>query len=491
MIPIRLRDKSWQYESSAPLGKPGGFGQVFRGVGEDGVPVAVKRLHVTAEQAAHRELNIAQDLARRHFYHVLPVLDSGQDAESDAYFVVMPIAERSLGEYLSGQGRLSEGETRDILRQILWGLAEAAHIVHRDLKPDNILRHDGKWKIADFGIARFLEDSTSTETLKNCLSPHFAAPEQWLNEHATSATDIYAVGCIAHALLTGAPPFTGSVADLQRAHISASPPEIASALPQLRAVVSMMLRKSPAARPSRDRVIQALESMHAATTAPCDEALDRLASAAAAHEQKLGAAEAERQKDAALARQRTALAGEAHQILRAIFEALAKRILDAVPTAVVQTQGPSWTIQVGTAALTMQPTKNVFAGDAFPLSKWDVVANAAIDVRQSHPEHIRSASLWYTRQSHPHADFRWYEVGYTSNPFSGKGFKYEPTAVDAATADRAHAPGMDVVQTAYPPTPIDDEDTDRFCRRWAHVLAEACSGRLRYLPSGLPHVSTA
>jgi len=74
-----------------------------------------------------------------------------------------------------------------------------------DLKPDNILYHDGKWKIADFGIARFVEEATASNTLKEFLSPWYAAPEQWRLERATHGTDVYALGCIAFCLLTGKP----------------------------------------------------------------------------------------------------------------------------------------------------------------------------------------------------------------------------------------------------------------------------------------------
>lgn len=50
-------------------------------------------------------------------------------------------------------------------------LSELPDIVHRDLKPQNVLFHSGRWKVADFGIARFVEETTSVRTLKDCLSP--------------------------------------------------------------------------------------------------------------------------------------------------------------------------------------------------------------------------------------------------------------------------------------------------------------------------------
>lgn len=85
-----------------------------------------------------------------------------------------------------------------------------------------MLLHDGKWKIADFGIARFVEDATSAHTVREFLSPQYAAPEQWIGERATQATDVYALCCVAYTLLTGEPPFPGP--DYQRQHTSESPP---------------------------------------------------------------------------------------------------------------------------------------------------------------------------------------------------------------------------------------------------------------------------
>ena len=96
MKKVKLPRGVWSYDPKKPLGAPGGFGAVFAGTDEQGKPVAVKRLHVDAAQAAHRELRIAGSLASRNLQHVIPVLDAGQDSESDQYFVVMPVAQRSL-----------------------------------------------------------------------------------------------------------------------------------------------------------------------------------------------------------------------------------------------------------------------------------------------------------------------------------------------------------------------------------------------------------
>jgi len=216
VIRIRLTSSEWAFDENERLGPPGGFGDVFRGTGPDG-PVAIKRLKLDAGHAAHRELRIGADLIERPLTHVVPVLDAGQDAESDRYFLVMPICEQSLQQSIDlARGEMPIAHTLTTLRAIVAGLTEVGDIVHRDLKPGNVLLHDGVWKIADFGIAKFVEDATSRDTVRDSLTPFYAAPEQWRGERATHATDVYALGCIAHALATGFPPFTGTRRRSQR-----------------------------------------------------------------------------------------------------------------------------------------------------------------------------------------------------------------------------------------------------------------------------------
>jgi serine/threonine-protein kinase len=91
---------------------------------------------------------------------VVPVLDWGQDADSERYFLVMPVRERSLQDVLREKGVFSAKEAMGILIHILEGLSEVSDITHRDMKSSNVLWHEGAWKIADFGIAKFVEDST-------------------------------------------------------------------------------------------------------------------------------------------------------------------------------------------------------------------------------------------------------------------------------------------------------------------------------------------
>jgi len=488
MVEIRLTKGGWRFDPAKQLGPSGGFGSVFSGTDAAGNPVAVKRLHIHAADTAHRELTIASDLAGRSFRHVLPVLDAGQDANTDDYFIVMPVAEQSLQDLIAQKGSITELEAAEIIKQITEGLEEAQHIVHRDLKPGNVLWYDGRWQIADFGIARFVEESTSIRTLKDCLSPLYAAPEQWRLEHASPATDIYALGCIGYTLLTGAPPFTGTYEEVREAHLHQTPSD-PTATARMRTILSMMLRKSPDARPSRARIKTVFEQILAESPdANLGNPLQHLALAAAAHERAQSEADAENERYRTVVAQRQALVDDARSILRELSEELKMRVMNAVPNAKIRESSESLLIRIGTATLELELQVKSYLADDFPHSSWDVACGSVVEVIQEQPMHRRSASLWFTRLTSQASEFRWYEVGYEGNSIGGYGFPFEPTAVSPEIADRAHWAGMDVVQTAYHPVPIDGEDVDAFCNRWLFILAEACNGGLKQMPHSLPHL---
>ncbi|ESO08897.1 hypothetical protein HELRODRAFT_74174, partial [Helobdella robusta] len=124
-----------------------------------------------------------------------------------------------LGDYLQGQGTLSEDTIRSFLRQTASAL-KALHskgIVHRDLKPQNMLLGSGSslvkpssitLKIGDFGFARFLNDGVMAATL--CGSPMYMAPEVIMSHRYDSRADLWSVGVIGYQCLTGRAPFHAS-----------------------------------------------------------------------------------------------------------------------------------------------------------------------------------------------------------------------------------------------------------------------------------------
>lgn len=485
MIKIKLPRGEWRYDPDTPLGPEGGFGVVFAGLDKDNNPVAVKKIKLEAKEAAHRELDIADELSGCEFSHVIPVLDSGQDAESESYFVVMPRAEMSLQDKINEGNLFDDKATSEVLIEIAEGLAEVDNIVHRDLKPGNVLFHDGSWKVADFGIARFVEKATSLRTLKECLTYPYAAPEQWRLERSTNATDIYALGCIGYALLTGEPPFPGPYReDFQDQHLNQKPPDLSDQSHRLRALLLMMLRKNPDSRPSVSRVRKILgEVISVKEDRSSRSGLDALASAGADISEEKAAREAEQMRIETEWKQRQRLASEGFEILDEIRKVLFDRISDS---ALVARQCGDNRIEVGDAWVELfVPQRGLIPDDAFRESGWDVICGAKIVVVQGSPEYEWGASLWYMKRS-SEEEYRWYEVQYFNNPHYQRYKKYEPFAVSKLKfADLAASPVMNAVAIAFGPVTIDDEDVDDFCNRWAGLLAKASKGQLRR-PGRLP-----
>lgn len=487
MKKIVLPRGEWLYDPSIPLGSPGGFGAVFEGTSTSYGQLAVKRLHITSSDAAHREMRMATDLASRTLTHVIPVLDAGEDADTGQYFVVMPRAERSLQSEIHPGGFSDVGAAR-VMLNIVDGLLEVNDIVHRDLKPPNILLHEGVWKVADFGIARFVEDATSLRTLKDCLSPPYAAPEQFQFMHATAATDVYALGCIGYALLTGRPPFAGPTdPDYFDQHLHAAPPALPHAVaPRLQTLLSMMLRKPASSRPSLSRVRAILSALVQSASEAESNALGILAqigSDIARQQARIGQEQQQAQSQEAM---RDELADTGRKILRDILERLFNRVLIEAPNAerdrlaVTLGQGR---LEASLAGVGGHRQQSASPAGLFCESKWDVLAAEEIIVHQQQPRYAWSSSLWYCRMPNT-AEYRWYEASYWS---LGRKTTLAPFSLSRSPedADLAAAPIMHLYQFAFGPIAIDDEDEGDFIERWATVLAVAAHGKLGY-PRNLP-----
>jgi serine/threonine-protein kinase len=473
---IKLRNNSWEYDNSMPLGTPGGFGAVFHGWSLNGEEVAVKKLHISSASAGNRELVISEELEDKCFEHVVPFFDSGIDAESTDYFVVMAKANCSLQEQIN-LGAMSENESIEILMNISKGLKEVGGIVHRDLKPGNILYHENKWKLADFGIARFVENSTSANTLKDCLSPLYAAPEQWRLERVTKATDVYALGCIAYSMLTGYPPFTSG--DLREQHLHKDPDRV-KATPRMQQLVSLCLRKNPNIRPSIDSVLKQLEALKSSSTSHIGIAV--AGAAIAAESAKL---ESERSGKKAQEDARKELAKEAIKSLDIILEMMFDAVeMDAPVASRISPRG----IQLGDGRLRVEVCFPLLQPDAFSYSKKNIVCGARISIEQAKSQYYlgRSANLWFGEFSP--GEFRWYEVPYMTI-IGRKNHNHEPYGIsdqsEIKDADYAAGSIMHSVQHAAPLLCIDGEHTDEFIERWLNRLAEASKNNLQH-PRTLP-----
>jgi serine/threonine-protein kinase len=480
MLVIKLPTGAFEYDPAKPLGKRGGFGQVFAGKTASGDDVAIKKLHVSAVDVAHRELRIAEELKGKSYEHVIPFIDAGQDADTDNYFVVMAKAEGSLQTAVEKSGTLTAEEAASTLLQIVKGLIEVGELVHRDLKPDNVLVHEGKWKVADFGIARFVEEATASNTVKDCLSPHYAAPEQWRLERATHATDIYALGCISFFLLAGKPPF---ISDPPEEHQNTAVPPFPCTDARLETLTNMMLRKLPSSRPALSRILVLLDEIVAkpqpASRTDSLTALAQSAAKIADSEQRL---QAQQQAEAASRQARSQLARSAFEILADNLERLWGKIHGQAPNANRRSSPNAFQCMLGHGSLYIDLSRqNHFDPGLFSQSRWDVICMSQIRVAQEQPEYIWSGCLWYMKLP-TSSEYRWYEVSY----WSWQGNNYQPFATsDLRSADLAASKVVGLVNIAFGPDPIDDEKEDDFHSRWVWLLAKAAASELRH-PRSMP-----
>ena len=142
------------------------------------------------------------------------------------------------------------------------GAVHAAGVVHGDIKPANILIDSsttpGTPKIADFGIARICDSTAATRTAVGMGTLVYMAPEASAGVPPSPAKDVYALGIVLYQLACGVPPFAGSPAYLVKMHSQMAPGRPAGIPDQLWSLISGMLDKDPAKRPSVLEVYQTL-----------------------------------------------------------------------------------------------------------------------------------------------------------------------------------------------------------------------------------------
>jgi len=370
---IILKASAWEYDPGKQLGPSGGFGAVFAGLSQCGEEVAVKKLHLSSAATGRRELIITEELADKKLYNVIPFYDSGIDAETNEYFIVMAMADKSLQDVINS-GPILEVDAISILTEIAFGLQEVGDIVHRDLKPGNVLFHLGKWKLADFGIARFVENATSVNTLKGCLSPPYAAPEQWRLERATKATDVYAFGCIAYALLTGQPPFMSG--DIRSHHLYDAPAKLPAST-RMQQLISLCLGKTQPVRPSIESIIKQLRIISSSTVSHAG-----IAAAGAAIATEVAKNEAELSRKETEEDERKHLASDAINSLDFIIETMFETI---ERDAQISQRASKREMKLGSGTLKIEIPFRFFPKETFQTSRKNIICGALITIEQTAP----------------------------------------------------------------------------------------------------------
>ncbi len=143
--------------------------------------------------------------------NIVGVYDVGR--EGNINYIVMELIEgRTLNEVIAEDAPMDYRKVIDISKQVASAL-KVAHknkIIHRDVKPHNIMiTNDGVVKLADFGIARAVNDATLSTGNKIIGSVHYFSPEQARGNYVDERSDIYSLGIVMYEMLTGQVPFDG------------------------------------------------------------------------------------------------------------------------------------------------------------------------------------------------------------------------------------------------------------------------------------------
>ncbi|GAA1794430.1 hypothetical protein GCM10009795_044980 [Nocardioides hankookensis] len=261
-----------RYELTDHIGS-GGMGTVYRAHDRRlDRTVAIKLLHAGREVD---DVTRARLQAEARFAGALQhpgivqVFDYGEEATETgpAPYVVMQYVEGTpLGELLRERGALPPATVAALLDDVAQALvvAHAAGIVHRDLKPSNILvTSSGRAVLVDFGVARSDAMEPLTETGQIIGSADYLSPEQVRGQRATPASDVYALGIVAHQCLSATSPFrreTQAATLLARLHDE--PPQLGAEVPvPVRTLVARMMAAEPADRPTAAEVVATVATL--------------------------------------------------------------------------------------------------------------------------------------------------------------------------------------------------------------------------------------
>jgi eukaryotic-like serine/threonine-protein kinase len=253
----------------------GAFGEVYRAAGETtGLVVAVKLLPVGAlassdsKIALLNEMRAAQQVKHSNVVQVLYVND-GAASQIGPYAVMEYVSCGNLAKVLRAGTLIPLSRALEMMIDIAQGArAINEKLIHRDIKPDNILVEGSKLKIGDFGISKFVDESTRLHTFKGGQHIAYMAPEGWQNQTNTVYLDLYSVGLVFYEILTLKHPLLRHVndpsnfLDWEKAHLYQQCPDVRTLrsdvpLP-IAQLLARMVSKRPGDRPFWDEVLKVL-----------------------------------------------------------------------------------------------------------------------------------------------------------------------------------------------------------------------------------------
>ncbi|HEV7990228.1 MAG TPA: serine/threonine-protein kinase [Gemmatimonadaceae bacterium] len=276
---------------------------------------------VNDAESASRFAREASNAARIIHPNVAAVFDYGE-SDGLVYLVMEYVDGEPLSRLLAREAPFALERAVDLARQIADALG-AAHelgIVHRDLKPDNILvarSKSGKEvvKVVDFGIAKAMQEGAGEALTRTGLvigTPEFMSPEQLLGDPVDARSDLYALGCILHLMLTAAPAFEAPTREqMIKRRLSEEPPhaqEIDPGIPDsIDRIIGRLLARSPGDRyGSAAEVRDALGGTHTRRLSSDGTVMPRMETPRSAPTVVFGAAESATERTPLQSAERTA-----------------------------------------------------------------------------------------------------------------------------------------------------------------------------------------
>lgn len=236
------------YRIIEPLGH-GGMAVVYRArqlTFDRDVALKILKIDTVDDPSFHKRfLMESRIIASLNHSHIVPVYDVGE-VDNHLYIAMEFLPGGDLNDHLNRGS--SQQHALIIVKQIASALdfAHSKGVIHRDIKPDNIMfREDGSAVITDFGVAKVLGSELNvTKTGLVVGTPKYMSPEQLKGGKITGAADLYSLGVVFFALLTGRLPYSGKdMISVAYRHIYDPVPRLPSACSQFQRVIDGTMAK--------------------------------------------------------------------------------------------------------------------------------------------------------------------------------------------------------------------------------------------------------
>jgi predicted ATPase/phosphoribosyl 1,2-cyclic phosphodiesterase/anti-anti-sigma regulatory factor len=216
--------------------------------------VAVKIINPAfSAETIERVIRQSSQLTSLEFPHIVDIV--AWEKEGDLSFIVEAYMDGpSLQDLLDRKEPITPDDALEIALDLTQTL-EYVHsrgIIHSDLRPQHIFMTEESIKLAGFGLGRLLEGRNLLEAPLLFLPTPYLAPEQILGQALDARTDLYALGVVLYRLFTGRLPFTGSDAEIMRAHLYQEPVPLRQlnpvVSPSMEHLILKLLSKNPNGR---------------------------------------------------------------------------------------------------------------------------------------------------------------------------------------------------------------------------------------------------